>query len=98
MIILLWTVEVILWAGVACGVALDVTSCRLSIRRHRLGHGASGVPAVALVLFALRVFVRPLDFYSRVHRPWWLLLSELVGAVLFHAACQFLVPRLAVSK
>src|ERR1700683_2472458 len=94
----LWMAEILLWIGVAFGVFLDVTSCRLWIRRTRTGGGPSGIPAVALVLFVLRLAVRPLDFFSRTHRALGLLPGATGFAILFHVACQLIVPRVVLSR
>jgi len=88
----MWALDVALWVGVAFGVFIDVVSCRAHVRRRRSGRGPSGVPIVALCLFLLRILVRPLDFASRVHRPWWLLACAVIVAFAFHLSCQVLIP------
>jgi phosphoglycerol transferase MdoB-like AlkP superfamily enzyme len=96
-LIAMWALEVVLWCGVVFGVAIDIFSCRAYIRRRRTGRGPSGIPLLGLILFLLRILVRPLDMVWRVHRPWWLLVFAFVMAVAFHLACQIVAPR-ALAK
>jgi hypothetical protein len=87
-----------LWAGLALGVFVDVASCRLLIRRRRAGRGPSGIPVVALVLYVLRIFVRPDDALDRSRRPWPVVVGALLLAMTFHLMCQVIVPVIVVRR
>ena len=67
---------------------LDARSLALSIRRNRLGTGSSGVPLVALPLYALAVWLLPVSIFG-LHKGYIFL-----GLVLYHLACHFILPHL----
>ncbi len=67
---------------------LDTRSLALSIRRNRDGNGPSGVPLVAMPLYALAVWLLPVSVFG-LHKGYIFL-----GLVLYHVACHFILPRL----
>ena len=87
--------EVVLWAGLLFGIACDLMSCRLSIRRRRLGSGPSAIPVVGWMLYVLRISVRPIDMLNQIHRSWGFIVAAIFVATVFHALCQWFIPRMA---
>ncbi len=67
---------------------LDARSLALSIRRNRQGNGSSGVPLVALPLYALAVWLLPVSVCG-LHKGYIFL-----GLLLYHVICHFILPRL----
>lgn len=67
-------------AGAALGVALDLWSLAMWLRRNKTGTGASGVSGASWVLY----FAFAVSRHSLV----------LAALTAFHAACQWVIPGL----
>ncbi len=74
---------------IAVGVAIDLLSCFLFIRRNRKGHGASGVPMVTLIACYLLPLI--ISEHAVFTSSFWVDCLLLMG---FHVLVVFLIPIL----
>ena len=74
---------------IAVGMAIDLMSCFLFMRRNRKGHGASGMPIVTLIV----CYLLPLIIFEHAvfTSLFWVDCLLLIG---FHVSVIFLIPIL----
>ncbi len=77
---------------VAFGVFPDGLSAVWHARRLLNGRGRSPVPLAGLIAYVLTLLFLPSAWFLR--GPQWI--ADLVGAIAFHVAAQWVVPDLVV--
>ncbi|MDT4952041.1 MAG: hypothetical protein QOJ02_179 [Acidobacteriota bacterium] len=81
----MWVVRIFCWFLLILGIAMDLLTLYLNLRRIKNEYGASGIPVIPLIFYLI---VGMGIKFSGVNG-----LFVLGIMLIFHISCQYLIPK-----